>query len=57
METFTQDELKQIAELIGRAQIAGREALPVAILQQKIAKWLNPENIKTPETSKDGKSN
>lgn len=33
---FTNEELKNLLALIARANITGQEALPVAVLQQKI---------------------
>ena len=50
METFTQEDLKNIAVLISKAPITGGEAMTVALLQQKIGKLLTPQ-----EEKKDGK--
>lgn len=56
---FTNEELQNIAVLLQRCNITGAEALPVAMLQQKIKVEL--EKIKqmlTPvEEKKDGKGN
>lgn len=40
MNHFTTEELKNISNLINRCNIAGSEALTVAVLQQKIAKMM-----------------
>ena len=39
---FTIEELKTIQALINRASITGQEAIPVAILQQKIQNLIAP---------------
>lgn len=38
---LTPEEIKQILILIGRADIKGTEAVPVALLQQKLAKMMD----------------
>lgn len=43
MNDLTQEDYKNILLLINRAQITGNEATSVAILQQKIAKLLEPK--------------
>lgn len=43
---FTNEELKNLAVLLQRVDLKGNEALPVAMLQQKIAKLLTPEEPK-----------
>lgn len=43
---FNQEELKNLALLLQRVDIKGNEALPVVLLQQKIAKLLTPEESK-----------
>ena len=40
---FTQEELKNILVLIGRATIKGDEAMPTAQLQLKIQGMMQPE--------------
>lgn len=49
---FTNEELQNIAVLLQRCNITGAEALPVAMLQQKIKQMLTPV-----EEKKDGKGN
>jgi len=43
---FNQDELRAISNLLNRVQIQGNEATALAILQQKIAKLIKPEEKK-----------
>lgn len=52
METFTQEELRNIAALISIAPITGKDAVPVALLQQKISTMLQPE---APKPEKEDK--
>lgn len=52
MNQFTQEELKNILGLINLAQISGKEAITVAVLQQKIMKMLTPEAPKNEEKPK-----
>lgn len=50
---FNQDELKNIAVLINRANITGQEALAVAVLLQKIDKMMIEVPAATsPDTAK-----
>ena len=49
---FTQDELQNIFVLLQRANITGKEALPIAMLQQKVSGLLDP---KKPEEKKEAK--
>lgn len=46
METFTQEDYKNILVLIATCPIKGQEATTVAILQNKLAKLLTPEPTK-----------
>lgn len=46
MENFTQEEIKNILVLISLAPIKGAEAATVALLQEKISKFLTPEEDK-----------
>lgn len=43
MNQLTQEDYKNILALISRANITGQEATSVAILQQKLAKLLQPD--------------
>ncbi len=49
---FTKEELNSILALINLAPIKGSDALVVAILQNKIAKMLEPVAATTPEEPK-----
>lgn len=40
---FTQEDLKNLAILIGKSQITGAESVAVALLLQKIEKMATPE--------------
>lgn len=51
---FTQEELKNILVLIERASLTGKEALSVAVLQQKIAKMLEAPSETTGTDPKVG---
>ena len=42
---LTQEDYKNILSLIGMAPIKGSEALPVALLQQKITMLLQPSPV------------
>lgn len=46
MNNFSQEEIKNILALISKAPITGEGALTVALLQQKLAKLLEPEEVK-----------
>lgn len=46
---FTQEELKNLAVLLQRVNLTGKEALAVALLQTKINKLIIPET--TSETT------
>ena len=39
---FTQEELQNILVLLNKAQITGREAVPIAMLMQKVEGMLKP---------------
>lgn len=43
MEKLTNEDIKNILVLIGRATLKGEEATPTAILQAKLSKLLTPE--------------
>lgn len=50
---FTQEELKNIGVLLQRVDLKGNEAMAVAVLQQKIAKLLTPEEAPTSNEPKE----
>jgi hypothetical protein len=52
---FTIEELKNILTLIGLAPISGKDAMQVAMLQQKIVKLLQGEPQKEETPIKDKK--
>ncbi len=54
---FTLQELQAIAALIGRADIKGNEATPVAILQQKISSLLANKPTNEENNEKSSKKN
>lgn len=53
MEKLTQEDYKNILALIARANITGQEAMAVAILQNKLNKFINAKETgaKTKEGS------
>ena len=46
---FTNEELKNLAVLLQRVNLTGAEALPVAVLQQKINGLITPEPKEEPK--------
>ncbi|MCK9371026.1 hypothetical protein M0R04_14035 [Candidatus Dojkabacteria bacterium] len=57
MNQFSQEELKNILALIGTAPITGKDALVVALLQQKITGLLIPQPTEVKvEEKKDGET-
>lgn len=48
MNELTQQDYQNILGLISQAQITGKDAMTVALLQQKIAKLLKSESPVTP---------
>lgn len=53
--TLSQEDIKNLITLISsdRLTLRGNEAVPVAVLQQKLQSMLTPEPVKDDKTKKD----
>ncbi len=49
---FNQQELKDLLTLLNRVDLKGNEAVPIAMLMQKIASQIKPEAPKEEKESK-----
>ena len=52
---FSQEELKNLLTLLNRVDMKGNEALPMAMLMQKINGLITPEQPKKEESKEEDK--
>lgn len=50
---FTQEELRALQAFLQRVQLQGNEAMTLAILQQKVAGLIKPQETKIEEKPKE----